>query len=250
MKLKLGVNAIVDKELDKLKALSDFDYTCQFCGFKSKKYQEVLDINGHHAVACSFCAQSLNLLACAERRAGYLIYLPELTQAQLNNLLRAIYVVRTSTNASNANKARKLFDALSSRRKIASLILGTDDPYMLGKIIDSFMNNREKSQIEEKLDGIRLFSLDKKISIEDGMEFNEFPQILNYWKTDVEFLNKKCTEWESLIEEVSLNKENDTKKVKPVFRKDISSKDVEKSLSNNLFDTGLESFLNSTKEEE
>lgn len=206
MDLRLGIFDEKLSDEEQICTLSDCeDNCCHFCGFKSEKFQEVIKCGNENYVACSFCYQTLNLLACARRRAGYLIYLPEFTQAELNHMLRAIYVARSSDNSNIANKARKCFDVLSSRRTVAEDILGTDDPKILAEIINSFMSDEERNMIPEKLKGIRLMSLDKKIEVEDGMEFNEFPQMLNYWKSNVDFLKQPCSTWNS-IEEV-LDKE-------------------------------------------
>jgi hypothetical protein len=198
LELKIGVNNSVVSEVDRLEALSNSDNVCDFCGFKADKFQEVLSYDGENVTACSFCYQTANLFACADRRAGYLIYLPELTQIELNHVLRAIYVARTDINPKIADKARRAFDVFTARRKIANEILGTDDPKTLAEIIASFMSDAEKKLIPAKLSGIRVLSLDKKIELEDGMEFNEFPQMLNFWKSSVDFLNSPCSNWEKV----------------------------------------------------
>jgi hypothetical protein len=196
LKINISANIITDEKIVK-STLQAQDGTCQFCGFQAEKFQEVLQIENEDTpkVACSFCAQTLNLFETAARRAGFLIYLPEMGQAELNNILKAIYVARSSDDAKISGQARKAFDEISSRKNQATEILGTNDPEKLAIIMKSFLNADQKKQFNEKLTGIRLLSLDKKIITEDGMEFNEFPQMLNYWKNSVDFLRKDPKEW-------------------------------------------------------
>lgn len=212
LNLELGINNALVSEDTKQQVLSEQNNTCQFCGFKTDKFQEVVNYKGNNQVACSFCYQVLNLEAAISRRSGYLIYLPELTQAELNHILRAIYVARTDSNLEIATSARRVFDVLIERRALAEKILGTDDLRSFAEILQCFMNDEEKSQISDKLSGIRLLSLDKKIVVEDGMEFNEFPQMLNFWKSKVDFLNIPCCKWEKLEKAVSDKSKSDIEK--------------------------------------
>src|SRR5690242_3446848 len=67
------------------------DYTCQYCGFQAREYQEVVNIDGNYnhnklsnmITACCFCTQCLFLQAVGldEMSGGQLIFLPEMSQA-------------------------------------------------------------------------------------------------------------------------------------------------------------------------
>src|SRR5271155_5016350 len=66
-------------------------YTCQYCGFQAKEYQEVVNADGNYTnnklsnmiTACCFCSQCLFLetLGLSDVGGGQLIYAPEITQA-------------------------------------------------------------------------------------------------------------------------------------------------------------------------
>src|SRR5947207_10905682 len=70
-------------------------YTCQYCGFQAAEYQEIINLDGDYtnnklsnmAVACCFCVQALFLQSVGldEMGGGQLIYLPEVSQADLNS---------------------------------------------------------------------------------------------------------------------------------------------------------------------
>ncbi len=76
-------------------------YTCQFCGFQAYDYQEVVNIDQdyHHnsmsnmATACCFCAQSLfvPMVGKGGFGGGKLIYLPEMSQVELNSFCHVIF---------------------------------------------------------------------------------------------------------------------------------------------------------------
>lgn len=166
------------------------DYTCRCCGFRSEKYQEVhfLDHNKDNvtmdnmATTCIFCHQCFNLdLTCA-MRSGVLIWLPEISQTDLHHIMRAVYVARISQGPM-AESARAVLDSIMTRRDEAKHRIGTDDPYVLTTVMKDFLTSRYYSERAEKLEGIRLMPLDRRLIRESELEFNQFPQILAYWRS-------------------------------------------------------------------
>ena len=70
--------------------------TCYFCGFESVRFQRSIDLNCgvgdfKPEVVCPFCYYSQRLEMVVERDAGFLIKLPQLTQAQLNMIIHSVY---------------------------------------------------------------------------------------------------------------------------------------------------------------
>ncbi|WP_323947439.1 hypothetical protein [Aeromonas hydrophila] len=70
--------------------------TCHFCGFESVRYQRSIDLNCgvgdfKPVVVCPFCYYSQRLEMVVERDAGFLIKLPQLSQAQLNMIIHSVY---------------------------------------------------------------------------------------------------------------------------------------------------------------
>lgn len=172
------------------KILERDDHTCRFCGFQSKKYQEVVHISGYTddyspenmATGCIFCHQCFDLEKTAQMNSGVLVWLPELTQAELNHTARAIYVARIS-QGTMAEAARKALDAIMVRREDAKARLSTDDPSFLAIVMRDFISSKNYAERHKKLDGLRLWPLDRRNISEGDLKFNQFPQILAYWRS-------------------------------------------------------------------
>jgi intracellular multiplication protein IcmJ len=174
----------------KHKVFEHDDHSCRFCGFKSMKYQQVHFKNGietdmrpeNMLTSCIFCHQCFRLDEVGGMRSGVLIWLPEIEQAQLHNMARAVYVARISQGPV-ADAARSILDVLIKRREGAKERLGTDDPSILSMVMADYISPKSYEARARKLDGIRLFPLDRRIIKESDLEFNQFPQILAYWRS-------------------------------------------------------------------
>lgn len=187
----------------KQKILDRDNHTCRFCGFESRKYQDVIAIDGnvnntHNdnlAASCIFCQQCFDLEKTSEMRSGVLVWLPEIEQADLHHIARAIYVARISQGPM-AEAAKNAYKVLMDRREIAKERLGTDDPFILSTVMRDFIGPRHYAMRSQKLDGVRLFPLDRRIIKEGDLEFNQFPQILAYWRSkDGPFGTKAPHQW-------------------------------------------------------
>jgi intracellular multiplication protein IcmJ len=174
----------------KLKILERDKYSCQCCGFRSEKYQKIHAKNGNqndHAsdnlmTLCVFCHQCFHLDAVATMKSGVLIWLPEVSQAVLNNVARALYVARIS-QGDVATQAKKIIDSLMARREEAKARLGTDDPAVMASILTDYLEERHYAERMKKLQGVRLMPLDRRIIKEGDYEFNQYPQINAYWRS-------------------------------------------------------------------
>jgi intracellular multiplication protein IcmJ len=184
-----SVGAVLTPELRKTVFERD-DYTCKCCGFRSVKYQEVhfIDQNRQNlrldnlATTCIFCHQCFNLDLASVMRSGVLIWLPEISQVDLHHLARAVYVARISQGPM-AEAARSVLDSLMARREEARRRIQTDDPFVLATVMRDFLTSRYYAERAEKLEGIRLLPLDRRLIRETDLEFNQFPQILAYWRS-------------------------------------------------------------------
>jgi intracellular multiplication protein IcmJ len=82
-----------------------------------------------------------------------------------------------------ADAARRSLEVVLARREDARARLGTDDPYILATVLRDYITDKAYEARQAKLDGIRLFPLDRRIIKEADLEFNQFPQILAYWRS-------------------------------------------------------------------
>lgn len=188
------------------KILARDDHTCRFCGFQSQKYQEVQALNGNPddlrlenlASACIYCHQCFDLEKTSQMNSGVLVWMPEVTQAELNHIARAIYVARIS-QGTQADAARSALETVMARREDAKARLATDDPYFLGSVMRDFLGPKHYATRNEKLDGVRLFPLDRRNITEGELKFNQFPQILAYWRSkDGPFGGVQPSQWKTL----------------------------------------------------
>lgn len=195
----------IDAEL-KAQILERDNHTCRACGFHAKKYQEVHTVNANPAdlrpenlaTVCIFCHQCYNLDRVPSMRSGVMVWLPEISQTRLHHIARAIYVARIS-QGDMAEAARKTLDILMGRREEVKKRLGTDDPYTLSMVLRDYLSEKHYYYRSQKLEGIRLFPLDRRIIKEADLEFNQFPQILAYWRSkDGPFGGKAPPQWVGL----------------------------------------------------
>jgi intracellular multiplication protein IcmJ len=186
------------------------DYTCRCCAYQSKKYQDILFINGNTgdmrqenmATTCIFCHQCFNLDQVSDMRSGVLIWLPEIPQDQLHHIARAAYVARISQGPV-ADAARRTLDLLMARREDATARLGTDNPLILAEVMKDYMTPKIYDLRRQKLDGIKLLPLDRRIIREADLEFNQFPQILAFWRSkNGPFAGKTPKDWVKIYAEL------------------------------------------------
>lgn len=206
-----------DKQSDdyialKSKILTRDDHTCQCCGFRSEKYQELLNISEGPSpkdediiTTCLFCYQCFYLDEVSRMRSGILLWLPEIEQADLNHIARALYVARISQGPM-ADTSKKILDTLMTRRADVRERLGTDDPGVLSKVLSDYISRKRYAERDKRLDGVRVFPLDRRIIKEQDLEFNQFPQILAYWRSkDGPFSGKIPNNWIDLYKNVEQN---------------------------------------------
>lgn len=185
------------------KALWRDDFTCRCCGFKSKKFQRVIpsEVGDDFVTVCSFCELSFSLDQTGMTGAGVLIWLPEISQADLNHIMRAIYIARASTASPQLSEAAtRAYDALLARRVDAKKRLGGDDPLLLATVFHESLNDKEYANCKSKLEGIKLLPIDRWLVRGRDGDSNQFPKILEYWTSpEGPFGNIKPESWSELF---------------------------------------------------
>lgn len=102
------------------------DNTCEYCDQRSEKYQEVHHADDDHKnnspinliATCPLCHQVFHIGLAGMKEGGDLIYLPEMSQAELNQLALVIWLV-TETDPASIKDASDalLFNRLFGRAK-------------------------------------------------------------------------------------------------------------------------------------
>lgn len=179
------------------KVLARDDYTCKFCSFKAKKWQEVHHINDDHsnmslsnlATACSFCHQCFHLGLAGSTAGGMLIWLPEMTQIELNHLSRALFVAMRDDKSKVYAAASGLYMSLESRGVFMEqhFAAGASDPGVLGQAFLKMKPDTYKDR-GSFLKNIRLLP-----------QRSRFEPQVKYW-AEVVFRDLQPESWERLIE--------------------------------------------------
>ncbi|AMP88605.1 type IVB secretion system protein IcmJDotN [Legionella pneumophila] len=133
-------------------------FTCQFCGFQARLYQDIVNLDGDYTnnrlsnlvTACCFCAQCffVESVGVGGYGGGTLIYLPELTQAELNSLCHVLFCAITNDTGYKSS-AQNIYRSFKFRSQIVEEKFGegTSDPAIFGQLmIDSGVNSEEIRQ--------------------------------------------------------------------------------------------------------
>ena len=121
-------------------------YTCQFCGFQARLYQEIVNLDNNYnnnklsnlVTACCFCAQCffIESVGIGGYGGGTLIYLPELTQAELNSLCHVLFCAITNDTGYKIS-AQNIYRNFKFRSQVVEEKFGegTSDPGLFGQLM-------------------------------------------------------------------------------------------------------------------
>ncbi len=152
-------------------------YTCQFCGFQAKEYQEVVNIDGNYlnnkysnlATACCFCVQCLFIQAAGmdEMSGGQLIYLPEMSQADLNSFCHVLFCAMDN-NTGYQDISQTLFRSFRFRAQTVEQKLGTgmSNPAILGQVLLEYQAQHPDDKKNEILKELRLLPSNSKFKVQ------------------------------------------------------------------------------------
>jgi len=158
--------------------------TCRYCGFQSNKYLQVVNHNHNYSnnkpsnmvTACTFCAQCffLDSIGRDGKSGGYIIYLPEISQADLNHFCRVLFSSMLRETPYKG-KLQTAFLSFKDRSQIVEQIFGPESskPEIFGQsLIDS---NFSKKQLTHPIfNYLRLLP-----------ERNFFSEEIIYWKSTI-----------------------------------------------------------------
>ena len=131
-------------------------YTCQFCGFQARLFQEVVNLDNNYAnnklanlaTACCFCAQCffVESVGVGGYGGGTLVYLPELSQTELNSMCHVLFCAITNDTGYKAS-AQNIYRGFKFRSQVIEDKFGegTSDPAIFGQLmIDSGVTDEER----------------------------------------------------------------------------------------------------------
>lgn len=135
-------------------------YTCQFCGFQARIFQEIVNIDGSYqnnklsnlATACCFCSQCffIESVGVGGFGGGDLIYLPEMSQTELNSLCHVLFCAITNDTGYKGS-AQAIYRGFKERTQVIEKKLGegTSDPAILGHLLID--TGKAKSEIAQTI---------------------------------------------------------------------------------------------------
>lgn len=151
-------------------------YTCQYCAFQAKEFQEVVNLDGNYLnnkisnmiTACCFCTQCLFLQSVGfdEMGGGQLIYLPEMSQADVNSFCHVLFCAM-GNNTGYQDSAQNIYRSLKFRSQIVENKFGsgTSQPNIFGQILLEYQESAAEKR-EDVLENIRLLPSNTKFKIQ------------------------------------------------------------------------------------
>lgn len=131
-------------------------YTCQFCGFQARLFQEVVNLDNNYAnnkmtnlvTSCCFCAQCffVESVGVGGYGGGTLVYLPEMTQAELSSMCHVLFCAITNDTGYKSS-AQNIYRGFKFRSQLVEDKFGegTSDPAIFGQLmIDAGVNDEER----------------------------------------------------------------------------------------------------------
>lgn len=135
------------------------NYTCQYCGFQARQHQEIVNIDGNYLnnkinnliTSCCFCSQCLFLesLGLDEMGGGQLVYLPEMTQADLNSFCHVLFCAM-GNGTGYQDTSQSIYRSLKFRsqpieNKFGS---GTSNPAVFGQLLMEYQAKGTPAEID------------------------------------------------------------------------------------------------------
>ena len=150
-------------------------YTCQFCGFQARRYQEVINLDMNYqnnklsnlVTACCFCTQCffLDAIGKGDYGGGTLIYMPEISQASLNGLCHVLFCAIANATDYRMD-AQNIYRTLKMRSKIAEQKLGEgmSNPSLVGLALVQASPDLKTTPRPPWLESLRLLPARSKFS--------------------------------------------------------------------------------------
>mgnify|MGYP000959815486 CR=1 FL=1 len=142
------------------------NYTCQYCGFQAREYQEIVNLDGNYSnnklsnlvTACCFCSQChfIQSIGVDEMGGGQLIYLSEMSQADLNSFCHVLFCAM-GNGTGYQDTAQTIYRSFKFRSQQVETRFGsgTSNPAVFGQLVLEYEANHP-GQHSNLLKDIRL----------------------------------------------------------------------------------------------
>lgn len=140
------------------------NFTCQFCGFQAREFQEAINLDQNYynnklanvVTACCFCAQCFFLESVGvSYGGGTLIYLPDITQANLNSFCHVLFCAITNDTGYRST-AQSVYRTFKFRSQVVEQQFGegTSDPSIFAQLL--FDTQQDLANHKDLLTNLRL----------------------------------------------------------------------------------------------
>lgn len=142
------------------------NYTCQYCGFQARDYQEIVNLDQNYynnklsnmVTACCFCTQCFFIESVGQGGygGGTLIFLPEISQNDLDSFCHVLFCA-IANDTGYKNVAQNIYRNFKMRAQIVEEQFGegASNPAVFGQLlIDT--KAKERSNYQEMLKNLRL----------------------------------------------------------------------------------------------
>lgn len=132
-------------------------YQCKFCGFQAHEFQEIVNLDHDYrnnaienlATACVFCTQCffLESVGKGEFGGGSLVYLPEISQAELNSMCHVLFCAMVN-DTDYRNSAQGIYRSLKFRSQIVDEHFGAgmSDPALFGQMLIDYEESQGRPE--------------------------------------------------------------------------------------------------------
>ncbi len=187
-----------DRNIDmrnlRLRVLARDDNVCAGCTWRSRSYQEIHPRNGNHrdmhednwATLCPLCHQVFHLPIASSSGGGELIWLPEISQADLNLLSIVLFIARRNQDHPWYTLAGMVNADLANRVAFIRARFNRQDPSLLAQILVR-MKPEEYATRAHTLRHLRLLPRPER-----------FTTAINAWAKD-EFSTFPPDAWEKVL---------------------------------------------------
>jgi intracellular multiplication protein IcmJ len=179
-----------------------YKHTCQYCGWVDFKFNEVSHIDENHGnsqeqnltLACPLCHQCLHLGHVGPAEGGKMIWAPELTQIEINNLARMAWILEYENDVKAKHDMYQSIKALCARLDQQSNILEANyvpdasDPSFWAEVLMKLPPEKYNER-DVILKNIRLWP-----------SMRRFRKLISEWHKQVE-VNVPVKNWGSLASE-------------------------------------------------
>lgn len=179
-----------------------FSNRCQYCNTYDTEYNEISHIDENHSnnnednltLACPLCHQCLHLGRVAGSEGGKMIWAPDISQAEINNLARTYWIMEFDQDHPMLHSTRALANRIDHQANVLEsyYVSGASNPGFWAEMLIK-LTPEQYERRGELMSSIRLWP-----------SLTKFKKMIPKWATAIE-VNLPKSEWERLAVD-SINK--------------------------------------------